>query len=464
MLGTIARKEFTEMTRDGRFRWAAVAAALLLGVALVAGASSWRAQQAQQVQATAQMREFWVNQGPKNPHSAAHYGTWAFKPKLTLAYVDQGVDPYTGVAAYLEAHKQNAFRFRPAADASAVQRLGDWTAAGVLQVLVPLLVIVAGFGAFASEREQGTLRQLAALGVPARTLMLGKAAGMGGALALVLVPAAVLGAIALVLAAGGPALVADLPRVAALAATYLAYFGIVAAVTLTVSAWARTARGALVTLLLAWAGTTLVLPRIAAVVAAQAHPVVAPQEFAARISRDLAEGIDEAALERRTLSQYAVATVAELPVNYDAIRMQAGEEHGNEVFDRHFGALYDTYRAQATIHAAFGAISPVLAVRALSMAIAGTNVEQHRAFAEAAESYRRLLVKAMNEDQAQHSRTGDWDYQAPPELWASLPPFDYEAPSVGTALRGEATALAVLGAWLAIAAWSIGRARRLEVA
>ncbi|MCE2942215.1 MAG: ABC transporter permease [Gemmatimonadota bacterium] len=471
MLAVIARKEFLEMTRDGRFRWAAVVTALLLAAALTAGAVSWRAQRALQAQAAGQMREFWLNQGPRNPHSAAHYGLWAFKPKLTLAYLDQGVDPYTGVAAWLEAHKQNEFRFRPAADASAVQRLGDWTAAGILQVLVPLLIIVAGFGAFATEREQGTLRQLASLGVPARALVLGKVLGVGGALGLVLGPAAVLGAITLALAAGGPALVADLPRLALLAAVYLGYFLVVAAATLAVSARARTARAALVVLLLGWASTTLVMPRLAAGLARRAHPTPSAFAFAQAVSADLTGGVDGHSpgedierLKAETLRKYDVATVEALPVNFDAIAMQQGEEHGNAVFDRQFGRLYDTYRAQARVHALAGLVAPVLPVRALSMAIAGTDVEQHRAFATAAERYRRMLVKAMNEDMAANSRTGDFSYRAPPALWASIPSFAYEAPPLGEALAGAGTAFAVFTAWLVAAGLGLAAIRRLDVA
>ncbi|MCU0622806.1 MAG: DUF3526 domain-containing protein [Gemmatimonadaceae bacterium] len=471
MLAVIARKEFTEMTRDGRFRWAAAVTAVLLAVALTAGAVSWRAQRALQEQATGQMRDFWLAQGSKNPHSAAHYGLWAFKPKLTLAYLDQGVDPYTGVAAWLEAHKQNEFRFRPAADASAVQRLGEWTAAGILQVLVPLLVIVAGFGAFATEREQGTLRQLASLGVPARALVLGKLAGVGGALGLVLVPAAIIGAAALALAAGGPALVADVPRLAVLALVYLGYFLVVAAATLAVSARARTARAALVVLLLGWASTTLVMPRLAAGIARRVHPTPSAFAFSQAMAADLAKGSDghspsEAAeqLKATLLKQYNVATVEALPVNFNAVEMQQSEEHGNVVFDRQFGRLYDTYRAQSRVHVLAGLLAPVLPVRALSMAIAGTDVEQHRAFATAAEQYRRLLVKAMNDDMAVNSKTGDWSYKAGPSLWAQIPPFTYEAPPLATALGSAAGALVVFGAWLVAAASALAAIRRLDVA
>ena len=94
-----------------------------------------------------------------------------------------------GVAVWLEAHKQNDFRYRPAQDATAVARFGELSAAAVLQLLVPLLIILLGFSAFAGERDLGTLRQLLSLGVRPRDLAAGKALGVASALGLLLVPA-----------------------------------------------------------------------------------------------------------------------------------------------------------------------------------------------------------------------------------------------------------------------------------
>ncbi len=135
----------------------------------------------------------------EEPYSAAHYGVYAFKPKSPLAIVDSGIDPYTCVAVWLEAHKQNEFKYRPAQDRTAVERVGEMTAATTLQVLVPLFIVLMTFSSLAGEREQGTLRQLLSLGVRPRHLALGKAVGIAVALALVLLPAGVLGVAALAL-------------------------------------------------------------------------------------------------------------------------------------------------------------------------------------------------------------------------------------------------------------------------
>jgi ABC-2 type transport system permease protein len=36
-------------------------------------------------------REQWLTQGTKNPHSAAHYGVNAFKPKMPLSLADRAL-------------------------------------------------------------------------------------------------------------------------------------------------------------------------------------------------------------------------------------------------------------------------------------------------------------------------------------------------------------------------------------
>jgi ABC-2 type transport system permease protein len=468
MLLTIARKEFREIVRDGRFRWAAAVVGGLLIVAGLAGWTAWRDQAQQRDTAQSTMQEMWFNQPAKNPHSAAHYGLWAFKPQMPLSFIDRGVDPYTGTASWLEAHRQNEFRFRPAMDATAAQRFGDWTAAGVLQLLLPLLIILLAHAAFAGERERGTLRQLASLGVPSRTLTMGKALGVGGALVLLLVPAAVVGAALVLWGAGAEGLL----RLTAMSGLYLAYFALVLGITLFVSARAATARGALVVLLSLWAWNGLVAPRLAADMARAVAPTPTAREFAADVQRSLANGLDGhspasargRALQDSLLKAYNVASVDSLPFNFDGFAMQRGEEEANAVFDHHFGLLWEQYSAQDRAQLAGAIVAPLIAVRQLSMAIAGTDFAQHRAFATSAETYRRLLNKAMNDDIAEHAAAGEaFSYTADDDLWKAVGPFTYEAPGLGRVLLGQFPSLLFLGAWLAMLVVMVRGERRVAV-
>ncbi|MCY3844970.1 MAG: DUF3526 domain-containing protein, partial [Acidobacteria bacterium] len=95
----------------------------------------------------------------------------------------------------------------------------------------------------------------------------------------------------------------------------------------------------------------------------------------------------------------------------------------------------------------------------------GTDVEQHRHFATAAEAYRRDLMAQMNGDLTENSLSGDFSYTAGPELWAEVPPLRYDAPTLGWVLNNRILSLLVLGLWVAgaILAGAAG-ARRAEVA
>ena len=453
MIKHIVRKEFSDVVRDGRFRWCAALVGALLLVSLGHGWVQARQAQEEIVAAQATAREHWESQGEKNPHSAAHYGIYAFKPRLALSFVDEGVDPYTGTSVWLEAHRQNDFLLRPAQDATAAQRIGALTAAQVLQHLVPLLIILLMFSALAGEREQGTLRQLLATGVGRSELALGKALGIAGALALLLVPAAIVGAAALVVGSPGPA-ASPLARAAVLAGIYLAYFAAFVGMSLAVSAWVRSARTALVILLAVWVVNGLVAPRVAVDLSRLLYPTPSAVEFARTLEREMATGVegierpDQAALTERLLAQHGVERVEDLPVNEAGIYLQETEEFGNRIFDRNYGALWDTFERQGLVHEVVAVAAPLLAVRALSMGLAGTDIEQHRHFATAAETYRRDLMRQMNGDLAENSRPGEL-YTAGPDLWAEVPPLQYDAPTLGWVLNNRIQSLLVLALWLA---------------
>jgi len=134
----------------------------LLIAAVGSGVRYQRALAAERASAQAAENARWLGQGQKNPHSAAHYGLYAFKPASPLTAIDQGIEPFVGVSVRLEAHTMNDFMHRPAQDGTALARFGELTAALTLQVLLPLLIVLFAFGAFSAERERGTLRQLLA--------------------------------------------------------------------------------------------------------------------------------------------------------------------------------------------------------------------------------------------------------------------------------------------------------------
>jgi ABC-2 type transport system permease protein len=455
----IIRKEILELTRDGRFRWGGFIVLVLLSLSLLGG---WfHRHQVEEAHTAAQAMSWsqWIEQGDKNPHSAAHFGVHVFRPTSPLSFVDQGVDGYVGSTTLLEAHYQNPFSFRAVQDAPGLARFADLTAATTLQLLIPLLILLMTYQAVSGERERGTLRQLLSLGVSPVRLGAGKALGVSVGLLLLLAPAAMVGALALFMAGPGDGAVGnEVLRFALLALAYLGYFMVFVLLALAVSALAPSSRVALGILLGLWALNGLVAPRVASDIARMAIPLPSGLAFQAAVSHDLANGFDDhppqaarqAILRDSVLAAYGVASPEELPFNFAGLRFQSGEEFANLVFDRHFGSLKDQMAAQGHLHQLLGFVAPHLAIRSLSMALAGTDPWHHARYADAAEEQRRLMQRILNEDIMVNSRAGE-TYLASADLWSRIPPLEYAGPPVTWALESQQRAIVVLLFWLALA-------------
>jgi len=470
LIRVIAHKEVRELVRDGRFRLGGALVLVLLLAALIFGWRQSAAVKQERTAAQAIARAAWTAQGDKNPHIAAHFGMYVFKPSGTLAFLDPGADPYLGVTLKLQAHEQELPQDSAAQDATAIGRFGQLSAAAVLQLLVPLLIIALGFATWSGERERGTLRLLAATGVKPRRLLAGKVLGLGAALAMLLLPAVALAAVALVSGAESGAGL----RLAALLPVYAAYFGVVVAVTLLASALAPSSRAALVALVGFWCVTSLIVPRAASDLAARAVPLPTTGQLAETVHEAIAKGLpgqpreDRIEILVKALLKRHGFEGAEIMMDealLQGIELQAEAEFENEVFDHHLGALMAGMDRQERVAQWAGALSPFLAIRSLSMALAGTDFAHHRAFQQQAETFRRGLVQAMNDDFAKNAGAAGWDYKANRQLWQQAKPFVFQPPDLWWLLAEQRVALAMLALWLLGASGAaLLAARRIRVA
>jgi ABC-2 type transport system permease protein len=471
MVWRIARCETLGVARDGRFVAVAVSLFLLLSAALWNGAAHYAEAHERQTLTARDEQTRWLNQGERNPHSAAHQGFWMFQPSTPLALFDEGIRKHVGSAVHLEAHSQRLFGYRPAEDSTWVQRMGELTAAVTLQRFIPLLIILAGFATLAGEREDGMIRFALSSGVSPRTLTLGKAIGLVLPLGLVLVPACLLGGFALALY-GGPSAGALIPRALILSACYLAYFSIFVAITMSVSAHAATARKALVTLVFIWIGLVLVAPPLVLSAAAQRNPTPTALEFEGSLQQARARGPlyfeRLVAVEDRLLAQHKVKGVDQLPVNSEGIAMIDEEASEDALHDVQFRGLHEAYRQQSRMFQLASVVSPLVAVQTLSMGLSGSDLAHHLHFAEAAEAYRKLFVQMMNRDLAQNDfanarrpsspdRPDERVYLAGRELWERTPPFIYIPPSLDATMTQNRPGVAGLTLWLlaAAVAWTL---------
>ncbi|KXU35894.1 hypothetical protein AXK11_05010 [Cephaloticoccus primus] len=468
MISTIVRHEFKGALRDGRFRWAGIIIALLLLAALFAGWSYHRDISAQRREAAHAEQHRWLNQPEKNPHSAAHYGVYAFKPRLTPALIDPGVEPYAGVATWMEAHRQNDVLYRPAEDATAAQRFGDLTVALVLQLLLPLLIVAVGFGAVSAERERGTLRQVSALGLSPTRWLFGKALGLASAFALLAVPALLCSGLVLAALQDG-ATENAWGRFGLLALVYLVYLAVFLFLTLGVSASVRSSRASLIILLGVWMLNGLLVPRTLSELAASRHPVPSVAEVKNNVAQkqqdpEYARRAREI-WEPRVIAKYGLSGVEELNgLSSRGLQLLRSESAGYLVFDEAYGELHDQIEAQNAYQRARSWIAPLAALQPLSRALAGTDFAHHRAFIESAEAYRRVIQDTMNEDiLLNDGKQGSGPYLAGADLWAKVPPLVIPTPTLGDALRGQCAPLVALVAWFAATVlFFVTAARRLR--
>lgn len=457
--------DWRERRRDWR-----VALVLALGLTLAACAALLasldldRTRSARAVAAAAEA-ERWVHQGSKNPHSAAHYGVYAFKPLPTLAALDPGIEQYVGSSLWLEAHKQNDMVYRPAADSAGADRQFRLSPALVLQVLAPAAMIFLGFGMFAAERERGMLPALRLNGAP-----LGAIAAARGAvllcLALTMSLPGIVAIVALKWHAGGGEPVAD-PGLRALlfAGSYFVYLTVWAALTTAASAYAATMRASLALLVTLWTALTLVLPRAAVELAQSAAPLPSAQAFRQAVDDQLGMPDDPAEAERhkqQLFKQYGVDNVADLPVNWSGISQLRSEAHGDAVFDRHYGTLFAAMAQQDRAMALAGWLSPAAAIAGLSSRLAASDSASHVEFIRAAETHRRLMQNLLNSDLARNPDRDGVKYQANEALWRSIPPltFTYGALDAREVIvRWLLPLLALLVTSVALAAAALRRLR-----
>lgn len=464
MIGLLYRKEMRALARDGRALLLALSMLILFAIVLALSVQEHRRHAQEQEKIGASVREQWDKQGVKHPHRGAHFGMYVFRPDSVLSSFDPGINPFAGQVLWLEPHRRNAARFGSSADDTVSQRFGGFTPAFLLTAVMPLLIIGLCFGAVAHERESGTLRMSAATGMGGHAFLLAKFLAL---LSLCAAFIGLLGAGALVSAPGDGAIAL---RAGLLALSYLAYYAVIIALALAVSARAPSARHALMLLLGLWIAFVFVAPRIAAAGAGQAVKLPGAERFWAALRHDVEHGLPgDGDLEQRSrrfdaalLRKHGVSRLEDLPLGANALRRLDRDAYADQVNELHFNALWRSFERQQAVLNGLGAFSPALAMRSASMALSGSDLAHQRAFEEAAEQYRRYFNRKVDGWDAANSvgmRSYDDPY-ANDRLWQSVEHFRFAPQAPGAALHAALPGLALLAAWLAAALFLLSMAAR----
>jgi ABC-2 type transport system permease protein len=467
----IAKAELALMVRS-RAALIGVIALLLLSVIATATSHAHMAQEGlARLANQTQTDELFEAQPARHPHRMVHYGSYVYRPVGALAGFDPGIDPFSGTSLYLEGHRQNSATMSAVRENSTLMRFGQLTPAFVLQTLAPLLLIFLGFGVITRERSRGSLRLLLACGVTAKDLILGKILALGRVGLVALAPAW-LALILMAITMPSEALAATLIGLGC--ALYLLIW-IVAIVA--VSALARSGQAALLTLIGIWCLVAIVAPRGAAELASGLQPLQSRAATDLTIQAQLRQLGDShnpddpffAAFKARTLTQYGVTKVEDLPFNFRGAVSAEGEALTSRLFDKYFTELAASQRTQSQIVSGLSIFSPAIAFRRISMASAGTDLETHLRFLQQGEAHRFAMVQHLNglhrntvrlADDAARSkdRLAEQRTRIGADHWVKVPKFAFKptraAERIAAAMVPILTLCLWLGAMIILAGWS----------
>jgi len=472
---SIIKKELLELLRDGRAIGLSVIVGLLLLLALFTGLSTESVKEQSILQSRTADAASFNAQGEKNPHSAAHFSRMAHKPVAPFSSFDPGVSSFLGQVIWLEAHYRNPAMFRAAEDAPELSRLENFSLAGVLTLVIPLLIILLGYGSISSEKERGTLRQLIGSGTSLQTLLFGKFVVISGILFIVLFITVALSIATSVifLDETGPSVSDFLLRGLSLLSVYGLYIVSLTAITLLVSTMVAESKTALLILLGVWAMTVIALPRLSASIAEQVFPSPHSHEFweatdeRLEANRPDSGSADYAAVERRVIERALGRALEEgemdsLSINTRGVRFEVSEVIDSEGYNTAFAELFENYAKQKNLRRLLSILSPTIALQHLSQAFSGTDINAHEHFSNEAERQRNTIVRALNEEMMINGSGGTSRYLAPAGFWETVPEFQYEQPSISLAWRQSIPDFLIIFFWgLAgtFALFLLGRAR-----
>ncbi len=431
-------------------------------LALCFGVVDARKKIAQRQSAQEASRKAWLVQGEKHPHMAAHFGNYAYKHPSVLSVFDPGITAYTGTSVYLEPHRQNDFLLSESGERDTGARFGWFTPSFICQFIIPLLIILLTFNIVVSEKEGGTYSMLLAQGVSSRKIIYGKAAASFILFAAFIT--AYLFVVALVSSLAIESSTFQLSSFGYLWLCYLLYYATWCLLGVAVSALVKSAGASISILLLFWMLTSIVLPKWAASAGENIHPLTTNYAFKKKVAEDIANGLNghdvqsERAkrIQDSVLKAEGVDSVQHLNFNFEGYVMQQGEEYSSKVYDVHFGGLYNTLQAQRKVQSLFSIGSPLMMVRNISMAAAGTSLETELFFQQQAEAYRRSFVQTMNQDMMTNSTYGDWDkYKVKNSLYGAIPDFAVPQKPLGWRLSYAGIEQAGMLLWLLLMAGAV---------
>ena len=380
-----------------------------------------------------QQRQIWVQQTPKNPHMAAHYGTFVFKPANPLSLFDKGISSFSGTFIYLEAHRQNDFVGSPAQNSSSYIRMGEFNISFLLQFAIPLLIVAVAASLFSREKEDGLYSFMTANSVSGRALFQAKVIALMSVITgLSLL---IFGGTVTVSALSGIAWTMDqLTSVLTLFVGYILFYWCITSLTLLVSLRSSGFKTAFLISCFTWIVLFFLLPKLVANLSESLYKLPSTVTFRDQVRAQIINGIDGHSMGKREemvidslLKKYTVDSVSQLPINSDGVLLKKSEAYSSAVYDKEFDSLKTTIYKQQNLGSAFGLINPFLAIRNISFAACGNSLADEFDFRQKAEVYRNYYVQELNENMIRHSKVSEFKtYKVGSDVFGKIKDFTYE--------------------------------------
>ena len=371
------------------------------------------------------VRKQWDEMGTSNPHRAAHFGSYAFKESTILNSIDEGVNSVTGNVLRLEGHKQNDVMFSEASQSLMISKLGKLKPSLIFQFLIPLFLIFLSFNSYSKERESGRLKLLLVQGISLKRLVFSKIFSIW-----VIGFTLLFFTLIIQFIFNSSFLDSDTVfRLFLIIIFYNIYYLIIINLSVAVSLLFKNSTSALSLTIVVWFMWSVFFPKIIGNTLESMHPLPTRVEFQDSMTEDRKKGIDGHSpmddhveeLKKATLEKYNVDSLSQLPINFRGIVMQADEEYGNKVWDKHFGDLYNQLKSQKQKYQISGFLNPFSSLQNLSMGLSGTDMYHHLDFLNQGEKYRRGFIKILNE---KFTKT----YSADASFYKSINDFNYQVP------------------------------------
>lgn len=393
----IAKKEIRQAFGNQVFILLCIITWSILSVSIINGLKNYQNIKQQQEDAKELFRNE-LAQKDRNPHSAAHFGTYIFKPFAPLSLYDPGVNNYSGSTYRVEAHKQSEMNFANPPDTITILRFGELSTSTVLQLLIPLLLIFISFSSISKEREAGTLKILFAQGLQHRSLLWGKIFGNYFIITLIVLPVFICALIT------GISNYDILLKSILFIIVYSFYFFIIASICVLISYRTKTSKDSLLSLLCIWILLCIVFPKLIAGIATTQYSLISYHKFQEQIDHDFSFGINKDGtykerkekIEAKLLAQYDVDSISLLPVNIDGILLQASEDYNSKVYQYRSAPVTNQMEQQKYLYKLASFFTPYISIQQSSMAFAETDLYHHHNFHKKARRYRDDFVRTLN--------------------------------------------------------------------